>query len=1108
MADNPDNLEIKDNDSGGSGKKKEYYITISNDGEYIARLDCSKDESLRLKITRHENFELLNNVSDSDIGHDKVKICDIVKKLTFLDELDPYVKPSDVKGPQKEDNKKQKEKTKRGYRKLEDQTKEGNGEQEEKIEKDNKKQKEKSKLSYRKREEQTKEDNSKQEEQIKEDNRKLLIWSFSISNRISFNKKPTILVAISRVVPNDMIDHDRPNKHLLDKLEEYKKLKLKYQNMKELYPLHTQPYKDGKVLNVLEHIEFFEFKVFENDDDNDGIKEKSFTIFKEFNANSNYSNHWYRCADNDADKHKIFDPFKKHDDVSNSKISLLIDNKEKLVDIDQIIPIVNNKEQWVDRKNYEKTSAFIDENQSLQLIIGLTTVQIWLGCRKFELEVTWGDDEISKKIQWPYPDQYVTPIKHACKALEYLNFKEDLLVSYKKQHRFEEMYEYIVKIILKFIRDKPEIWRLMDTRYEIMSNLINGGVNSLIKYILFGKDQIGDNILAINYSKKKDKLIVGYLLEYYSNNAIEHIGWMITVSTTLPLLFQSHLEDYVYDLFYKECFAGNNIGINFKLSLDKELASNSIGINSKLKEDTESNLLQSSVEKIPCFKKNAFGNQNRASPNLCVVPLPNFTVNKIEKKNVQKNVVITCLRRLILPHRYIDDEEKLSSFIQMIGLDRKGLIFDNPAIEALINFRWKPAKIYLLLHSLTFIQYAACYVILIWAYTTYQNSSNNLRNFLILVMGYFYFTGYHLLSIEFAQLKYYKFRKYFSNKYNILDIIAIIVPLIVETTIIVKSFEIEDAFGSAKPDQGTIAAISISMLILWIEFLSYLRLFEGVGIYIIITEKLLGTVWPFLLFMLIVILAFAHTMYILLQNPNDIGLVPNVNTYSIINTNDQTLYNDITIKADFDSTSSIDNPFSTFFSSIPAAYFWINGNWINRDTYGSYFMVQILSLIASLLIVSIIQNMFIAFMSNVYEKTSQESKLELLKLQAAFISDYEALEDGFLNPPKPDPKYICYNNNNFDSWKERTKSRRGCLYTKYENENSYIQYILEKKDFDHQADSLWQFHKELDDFNDDGVNEKISNLEKKMNANNNDVNKKISNLEKKMDKIISLLTKP
>ncbi|CAJ0849696.1 6071_t:CDS:2 [Entrophospora sp. SA101] len=193
MADNPDNLEIKDNDSSGSGKKKDqYYITISNDGEYIARLDCSKDESLRLKITHHKNFELLNNDSDIEKGQDNVKICNIVKKLTFLDELNPYVKPSEVKDPQKEE-------TKRG--------------------------------------------NKKQEEQIKEDNRKLLIWSFSISNRFFFNNKPTILVAISRVVPNDMINCDRPINHLIDKLKEYNELKLKYQNMKELhyYPLHSHP---------------------------------------------------------------------------------------------------------------------------------------------------------------------------------------------------------------------------------------------------------------------------------------------------------------------------------------------------------------------------------------------------------------------------------------------------------------------------------------------------------------------------------------------------------------------------------------------------------------------------------------------------------------------------------------------------------------------------------------------------------------------------------------------------------------------------------------------------------------------------------------------------
>ncbi|CAJ0766898.1 19478_t:CDS:2 [Entrophospora sp. SA101] len=832
MTDNLDNIiEVEKqniittyNESSGSGKKKDqYYIAISNDGEYIARLDCNKDEN----------------------------------------ELNPYVKPSEAKYPQ-EDNRKQ---------------------------------------------EQTKKDNSNQEEQIKKDNRKLLIWSFSISNTISFNSKPTILVAISRVVPNDMIDRDRPINHLLDKLEEYEELKLKYQNMKELYPLHTQPsstvifyidisniYKDddksnnnnyeikidengicltsniggivrflpeveknktsllitnvkgfyksldnldkpniysilnlkrflfppkfkkdietqfeqtpclekllsyiyknyflfnqfknriqalelysmltmeaeqcfftreelktqkygiptyaislnnlllaftsgnkdiriysmesglfialknlddkdeflflefihnderlfivtrndtnhkisikiwdifnsspedfkyeinnniipkkfdclniarsngmiffvkedGKVLNVLKNIEFKEFKVFENDDDNNnGIKEeKSFTVFKNFKKVDKYLNHWYYCAEDDSDKHKIFDPFEKHSDLGGPKTLLLVDNKEKLVDVDQITPLVNNKEQW----------------------------NLRVGCRKFELEVTW------------------------------------------------------------------------------------------------------------------------------------------------------------------------------------ELTDNSIGINFKL-EDTKSNTLQNSAKKIS-FKKVAFGkdNQNRTNEikdkivqkaegknkhnkvpfNLCVVPLPNFTVNKIEKK---KKVVTTFLAFLRLG-----------------------------------------------------------------------------------------------------------------------------------TSIIVKSFEIENAFGSVKPDQGTIAAISFSVLFLWIEFVS------------------------------------------------------------------------------------------TF---------------------------------------------------NVYENTSQQSKLELLKLQATFISDYEALdlEDDFLNPPKPDPKYICYNNNNLDSWKERTKSRRGCLYAKYENDNSYIQYILEKKDFDHQDGSLWQIYNKLDDFNDDDVNEKISNLEKKMDA-------KMDNIMLQLQQLQQLLQRP
>jgi hypothetical protein len=38
----------------------------------------------------------------------------------------------------------------------------------------------------------------------------------------------------------------------------------------------------------------------------------------------------------------------------------------------------------------------------------------------------------------------------------------------------------------------------------------------------------------------KDTIIVAYLLEYYSQHAMEDPGWMTTVSKALPLLFKYH----------------------------------------------------------------------------------------------------------------------------------------------------------------------------------------------------------------------------------------------------------------------------------------------------------------------------------------------------------------------------------------------------------------------------------------------------------------------------------------------------------------------------------------------------------------------------------------
>jgi hypothetical protein len=188
-------------------------------------------------------------------------------------------------------------------------------------------------------------------------------------------------------------------------------------------------------------------------------------------------------------------------------------------------PLVNNKEPWVADHDYERVSAYLDEQETVQLIIGRTTVQIWqgnkdkvfleyiwsnktkphdndeedalkieelnVGDRTFDLKVSWTCKGIKEEaeIKWPYPDGHVTSIKHACEALAHLNYRKRLLVGYKKNHKFVKLINRISLVIWRFIKKKPDIWKLIDVRYDVMKNIIIGGSTFLVKYILFGEKE-------------------------------------------------------------------------------------------------------------------------------------------------------------------------------------------------------------------------------------------------------------------------------------------------------------------------------------------------------------------------------------------------------------------------------------------------------------------------------------------------------------------------------------------------------------------------------------------------------------------------------------------
>jgi hypothetical protein len=197
-------------------------------------------------------------------------------------------------------------------------------------------------------------------------------------------------------------------------------------------------------------------------------------------------------------------------------------------------PLANNKEPWV-IDDYVRTSVYLDKEENMQLFIGRSTIQVWrkntgnkpnnkmeleyiwtnnikadkedklkiidlyIGDRSFYIKVGWNelkDDEFFE-VKWPYSDNHVTPIKHACDALEHLNYRRNKLVGHKKQHEFEDLKNRISYIIWRFIEHKPNIWRLMDARFDIMAKIIIGGSNTLVKYILFGDGKKKNWILHI-----------------------------------------------------------------------------------------------------------------------------------------------------------------------------------------------------------------------------------------------------------------------------------------------------------------------------------------------------------------------------------------------------------------------------------------------------------------------------------------------------------------------------------------------------------------------------------------------------------------------------------
>ncbi|CAB4463688.1 unnamed protein product [Rhizophagus irregularis] len=719
----------------------------------------------------------------------------------------------------------------------------------------------------------------------------------------------------------------------------------------------------------------------------------------------------------------------------------------------------------------------------------------------------------TREIRWRVDTDKADAIRHACKALEFINKRKKNLVNYTKEHLCEEMVAYINRIIWRFIKYKPDDFRLLDVQRNVMKNLILGDCDHLIKFILFGNDddvnkanklhiprktfwkkkeiKIHDtkeheieNVLelAIYHCREiKGTIIVAYLLEYYSRHATDYAGWMSTVSKTLPLLFKYNYDDYIRKLFRKECFANQNYlsiqkhniiipvkyqernshhGIKFR-AFEINLPSNKIKWYSMIWE-TYKSITNTIYEKLEDLV-----NKDVEKPPLAlrVVPLPEFTINNRasqQNKPGRGYFILNLFLSLFIPRWYSiswKEKNKLSPFARVIYYENNDDIYDNPATEAIIDFRWKRARTFFFSLFLRFLIYVFCFGLISWAYL--DNSIIINVNFLFTLIVIYYYLATYLLITEIIQFMY-EWKRYISDIYNFFDIFSIIFPVIVISNM-VRDFRFENGFGSVETiDSELKVMISFSAFFLWIEVISYLRLIPNIAIYIYYIIIIIKTVFPFILFNAIMIIAFAHIMFILLYDPNTEIIKTKDSTFSGTATNPvngQELMN-VTMKADFDPTDRNDNPFAYFSTSIISAYYWLSGDFVQRDSF-DFWAVEVFTFIASVLLVTILQNMLIAFMSGVYETATTKGRQALLRFRANQIANYEALNQVHYPHIKSDPKYIYYigRSKHFETWYESRKDD-GPIFSDFEKKSTFSKFVFEEKDYD--EFSIWKYNIDID----------------------------------------------
>ncbi|CAG8573988.1 18465_t:CDS:2, partial [Dentiscutata erythropus] len=448
-----------------------------------------------------------------------------------------------------------------------------------------------------------------------------------------------------------------------------------------------------------------------------------------------------------------------------------------------------------------------------------------------------------------YGDDTIQVVMDAIKALVYLDSQSksvNLAVS-GKRITFNELVQQTKNIIIRFITLYPNPWRLIDFRHELMISFIKLKDYILITRILFNKkngssDESEKCILQIlstvsndkendirtklrsiisKYSSKNNKnkkerplhswlvplkkeelgmlpdedtntdvTLLTFFLEYYSNNAMENIGWMNVVSEIISELYDRKFGWYAQEFYYKPCFGRKELDLSsMKFHKIEKHSENSlkvyIPITQLIPHQKEFELVKISDDEIPYIR---------------MVPMIDFSTNRefLDPKDKVKQT----LSRLFLPGKCSSiKKENYSPFIRILHyMEDTDQFYNNPSMEAVMNWMWYSSKSHWHHTLQIYIVYLFSYSILSWAFIAHLE------------------------------------KKYILDAFNWMDNIAIFLPVILSFYFLFGHYRIDYGFKNAETTQVTVFIVFMSIVFLWCELGHSLFILLGFPSYISLSQ--------------------------------------------------------------------------------------------------------------------------------------------------------------------------------------------------------------------------------------------------------------------------------